>query len=364
MGDAATIQKAIAGWRTAIEARRDSAAPAELRQRIWDKLAPHLPAGTTTLYLSPDGDLARLPWAALPIGKDRVLLEESAAALIPHGRFLLEQLKYPPTYAGPESAFALGNVEYGPGIWPALPGTAAELKSLQNRAEGRTFVGVSAKEATIARVRDALPSARYAHFATHGFFDTESFTAEKQREAEALTNRQPGGESRIRLATKNPLGFVGLVLANGEVLHGLSLVDLPLDNLKLVTLSACETGLGELTGGEGVQGLQRAFHLAGCPNVVASLWTVNDAATAALMAKFYHEMWVNQKPPVQALREAQLMIYRRPELIADLAGERGAPKLNEAVAVKAGDPLPPEATEGQRAATKLWAAFVLSGLGR
>src|SRR5439155_123797 len=103
----------------------------------------------------------------------------------------------------------------------------------------------------------------------------------------------PGGERRV--AGKSPLGFVGLVLADGEVLTGLALVDLPLENLRLVTLSACETGLGEYTGGEGVQGLQRAFHLAGCPNVVASLWQVNDAATAALMAKFYHELWTNKR---------------------------------------------------------------------
>src|SRR6185436_17754504 len=114
---------------------------------------------------------------------------------------------------------------------------------------------------------------------------------------------------------------------------GLNLVDLPLENLKLVTLSACETGLGEYTGGEGVQGLQRAFHLAGCPNVVASLWKVNDAATAALMAKFYHELWVNKRPPIEALREGQLVIFKRPDLIPDLAGERGAPLVAKSVKV-------------------------------
>ena len=108
--------------------------------------------------------------------------------------------------------------------------------------------------------------------------------------------------------------------------------------------------------------MQRAFHLAGCPNVVASLWKVNDAATAALMAKFYHEMWVNKKPPIEALREAQLTIYRQPELIPDLAGERGAPKLKEAVAVKAS--VEPSGRRGKTADTKLWAAFVLSGVGK
>ena len=96
--------------------------------------------------------------------------------------------------------------------------------------------------------------------------------------------------------------------------------------------------------------------------MVASLWNVNDAATAALMAKFYHELWVNKKTPIEALREAQLTIYRRPDLIPDLAGERGPPKLKEAVAMKTTGTSP--VAREKRADTKLWAAFVLSGVGR
>jgi len=109
--------------------------------------------------------------------------------------------------------------------------------------------------------------------------------------------------------------------------------------------------------------LQRAFHLAGCPNVIASLWKVNDAATAALMAKFYHELWVKKKEPITALREAQLTIYYHPERIPDLAGERGAPKFQAAVAAKTAES-GASATGEKRADTKLWAAFVLSGAGK
>jgi CHAT domain-containing protein len=171
--------------------------------------------------------------------------------------------------------------------------------------------------------------------------------------------RQFGDDPR-RLAAKNPLGFTGLVLANGEVLTGLSLIDLALENLRLITLSACETGLGDYTGGEGVQGLQSAFHLAGCPNVVASLWKVNDEATAALMRRFYHHLWEKNEPPIQALRRAQLELYRNPTQIADLM-RGGAPKFSGVA-----KPLPKgeEPKAGERAATKLWAVFVLSGVGR
>src|SRR5690349_17031645 len=123
---------------------------------------------------------------------------------------------------------------------------------------------------------------------------------------------------------RNPLAYTGLVLAGANrpdaapergIASGETLAELPLENLRLAVLSACETGLGAIEAGEGVQGLTRAFHLAGCPNVVASLWTVNDAATAALMAQFYHELWVNGRPPLAALRQAQLTIFRHPDRI-------------------------------------------------
>ena len=114
----------------------------------------------------------------------------------------------------------------------------------------------------------------------------------------------------------------------------------------------------------GLPGLQRAFHLSGCPNVVASLWKVNDAATAALMTKFYHELWVNKKPPIEALREAQLTIYHHPERIPALAGVRCRPDQEKAAKLgPAASPSDP-GEKPKRADTKLWAAFVLSGVGK
>src|SRR5262249_61134016 len=101
-------------------------------------------------------------------------------------------------------------------------------------------------------------------------------------------------------------GWGGGVLS-GEVRGGL-----PVGGLRLAGLRACEPGLGELTGGEAVQSLQLAFHVAGCPDVVASLWQVNDRATAVLMAKFYHELWVKERPPLEALPQAQLLVDLRP----------------------------------------------------
>jgi CHAT domain-containing protein len=133
--------------------------------------------------------------------------------------------------------------------------------------------------------------------------------------------------------------------------------------LKLAVLSACETGLGLVGGGEGVFGLQRAFHLAGAHNVVASLWKVDDQATAALMALFYTRLWREGKRPIAALREAQLLLYRQPELVGLLAAARGTPDFDKLVQRPEPGPGAAGASPPRRAPVKQWAAFVLSGLG-
>jgi CHAT domain-containing protein len=361
-GAAGPIDAAIAAWRRAIDNRIEAAAAGELSRLLWQPLKERLPPRTRTLFLAPDGDLARLPWAALPTGTSRVLLEDYAVATVPHGPFLLQQLKHRPAEGGPTTILTLGDVAYGPGRWPALPGTAAEIGSIARLAPTAPVMLAKA-DATAGKLTELLPKARWAHLATHGELKADDLAEERRRLREAIERWEEGlAPNALRSAVKNPLGFTGLVLAGGEVLSGLSLIDLPLEGLQLVTLSACETGLGELTSGEGVYGLTRAFHLAGCPNVVASLWNVNDTATAALMAQFYHELWVNKKPPIEALREAQLTIYRHPERIADLAGERGRPALEAAAKLGSAATKPNE--KPRTTPTKLWAAFVLSGVGR
>ena len=87
-------------------------------------------------------------------------------------------------------------------------------------------------------------------------------------------------------------------------------------------LSACETGFGEDGGGEGVYGLQRAFHVAGCRNVLAALGKVDDGATQALMTLFYRNLWEKKMDDAEALRQAQLTLYRHPEAVT-LAQQRG-----------------------------------------
>ena len=75
-------------------------------------------------------------------------------------------------------------------------------------------------------------------------------------------------------------------------------------------LSACDTGLGKWAGGEGLLGLQRSVQAAGARSVVASLWTVDDDATRALMVEFYRNLWERKMGNLEALRQAQIKMIK------------------------------------------------------
>lgn len=372
LGDAKPIDTAIASWRRSLNANEPSNAPARLRTLVWDKIESTLPKDTRTLYLCLDGDLTQLPFAALPgRHKDTVLLEDYTLAVVPAGQWLLQQLRKSPAEDKFSKPVAFGDIAFGTGKYDPLPATAREIDRVVAKMGGTTL---RSKDATVSALRKHLPEATVAHLATHAYYDKKTLDEEyarikKHRETWTL-NAQ--GSERVGLALRNPLGFAGLVLAGGNdpttadgggILTGLDILELPLGKLHLCVLSACETGLGEWTADAGVAGLQRAFHVAGCRNVVGSLWQVSDDATAALMTQFYHEMRVNKRTPLAALREAQLTIYRHPERIQSLAGKRGAPDLEKAVASGSAPAKLAVGAQGQKADTRLWAAFVLSGPG-
>jgi CHAT domain-containing protein len=345
------------------------------------------------------------------------LLEDYALSLVPSGQFLLDELTAPRPAAGePGTLLAVGDVTYdarpaasrpaplllaAAGLrsaatgdrqlrWPALPATAAELSDVIGacHAPDVNLVRLSQGEAATDRVVAELPHARWAHFATHGFFADKQFRS-ALRLPEGAFEQQPGLHEGQRgtVAGRNPLVLSGLVLAganlprekdpfgvaqgDGGILTAEAIAMLPLDKLELAVLSACETGLGDVAGGEGVFGLQRAFHIAGARNVVASLWKVDDKATATLMQLFYRNLWNPRQPlpPIAALREAQLALYRhpqwieRPELLGREEGSRG-PDLSQSAAPKPERPAAPPETDRQRLPPKYWAAFVLSGSGQ
>ncbi len=396
LGPAQPIEEAISTWREAITRGKEIpvALTTRLRELLWAKVRREVPIGVKVVYVCPDLALCRVPWAALPGDRPgTILLEDHAVAVVPHVSFLLDRLWSPEALARrPTEALVVGGVAYDadlpaqvlkggplplrelflrPGqalAWAALPGAAAEAQGVvamasRNKRQLRTLSG---EKATAMALLAALPGARSAHLATHGFFADASFQFAFQIDPK-LFEMTEGGE-RVGAAALSPLVMTGLVFAGANrpttpgrgIVTGEALVDLDLSGLELAVLSACETGLGDVAGGEGTFGLQRAFHLAGTRDVVASLWKVPDRPTAALMALFYRNLWDRELPPIEALRQAQLEIYRHPEKIAKLAaGFRG--KFEE---VPGDGEAPLKVGANGKAHPQLWAAFTLSGPGR
>ena len=135
------------------------------------------------------------------------------------------------------------------------------------------------------------------------------------------------------------------------ILTALEVSELDLSKVELATLSACETGLGQTAGGEGLLGLQRAFQLAGAKTTMASLWQVPDRATQALMSRFYENLGDGECRSWRPARGSTLADPRRPKQ-PELLG-RGltftAPTVKDQPQVPA------------RLSPFYWAAFELSG---
>ncbi len=162
-----------------------------------------------------------------------------------------------------------------------------ELRKLGRRDRSVIYSDYSATRENLQRLD--LTQYRILHFATHGFLDS------KQPELSGLVLSMVDSNNQ-------PLtGFVGLA--------DIYQLRAPVD---LVVLSACQTALGTEVRGEGLIGLTRGFMYAGASSVVASLWKVDDDATAELMKHFYANMFEKGMTPAAALRAAQNTIREQP----------------------------------------------------
>lgn len=167
---------------------------------------------------------------------------------------------------------------------PRLLASRQEAESIMTSApwwSGLKAVGFDASRSRV--LRSDLASYGIVHFATHGLINSEH----PELSGIVLSLFDEQGHSQD--------GFLRL--------HDIYNLRLPAD---LVVLSACSTGLGKEVKGEGLVGLTRGFMYAGASSVVASLWKVDDEATAQLMSHFYQAMFTRRLTPAAALRDAQL----------------------------------------------------------
>ena len=195
-----------------------------------------------------------------------------------------------------ESAFLDGDTLFKKTVtvFKELPGTRSEVDTIQLLLSNRTVVhrGDQATEESVKALAPA--NVQVLHIATHGYFLPSS--SEEQPKEVAFPsemNYQPAG---------NPMLRSGLIMAGGNttwqsgkrpktgddgILTAFEIAQLDFSQTELVTLSACETGLGDIRNFEGVFGLQRAFKQAGAKRLLMSLQKISDKATVEFMAHFY-----------------------------------------------------------------------------
>jgi len=255
-------------------------------RRLYDALiAPvdetGLLAGKTRLVLVPHAELQYLPFAALLDPAGRFLVQRYELAMTPSASVWIALGDRTPGSSG------AGVLAFAPRP-AALPGSNQEVAAIR-RLAGADAQVLSGSAATESAFRRLAPTRRVLHLATYGVLN-------KQNPLFSFVQLAPDGVEDGRLEVHEVFG-----------LH------LTAD---LIVLSACQTGLGsgalaDVPAGDDWVGLTRAFLHAGARSVMATLWPVDDWATAALMERFYGSGDVAADPP-RALAEAQRALLATP----------------------------------------------------
>jgi CHAT domain-containing protein/Flp pilus assembly protein TadD len=250
----------------------------KLDQLLMQPIRQHL-GSTRNILLSPDSTLNLLPFEALVDEQGRYLLETYNITYLTSGRDLLRFQNPKPNNNPPliladpffdkaSPTFTSRYADLAKLAFPPLQQTNAEAQAIGTLFGSHPLLGTQATETAIKQTK----SPSILHIATHGFF-------------------LPSNDSK-----DNPLLQSGLVFAGFKVgksgnddgiLTALEVSNLNLAATKLVTLSACDTGLGSISSGEGIYGLRRALVVAGAESQVISLWKVADDATKELMINYY-----------------------------------------------------------------------------
>jgi len=257
-------------------------------------VAEALPTDRQPLVIEPHSALWLLPFAALKTS-DGVWMGDQWPLLYAPSLQTLEEIRQEPCYAelSDSKAVVVGNP-----VMPTVPTTSGvqlTLGNLPGAEKEAKAIGAVLKdyetqlligdEATEARVKELSKTHNVVHLATHGIAYM--------------------GDPLASFVAFSPTETENGLLTAREVATDRSL---PLD---LVVLSACQTGLGKVSG-DGMLGLSRAFLIAGARTVVVSQWSVDDAATAALMVEFYRE-YIRHGQKAIALQTAMASVRSTPD---------------------------------------------------
>lgn len=340
LGSASTINSRIARFRNALRDPKQKDVK-QLGKELDEKLMRPvrvLLGDVKNVFLSPDSDLSLIPFDALVDEQDEYLIKTYNFSYLTSGRDLLRlQITRPnrgvavviadPVFdnaslsssqvkteakADATSIFSSRELEIKP-----LPGTKAEARALSKILRNAIVItGSKATEAAVKQVRG--PS--ILHLATHGFFFPDKHVFEAQTVGKRGLQLVVSTVNAV-LPYENSLVRSGLIFAGvkqglsgpGEdgVLTALESSGLDLWGTKLVVLSACDTGVGDVADGDGVYGLRRSLVLAGAETQMMSLWPVNDKATRDLMVSYYDNLRAGAGR-TEALRSIQRKMINSP----------------------------------------------------
>jgi len=329
----------------------------KLYDLIWKPLEKYLD-GIETVYYSPAGLLNRISFAAIPVDS-LCLIDIYNLILLSSTREIVHKSKQQKAFLPLLHAVVYGGIKYDvqdetqfialaekykkteqelfvsrslpndttrSTSWNYLQGTeteANEIETLLQKSEVHVskYREAEANEESFKNLSGNAPE--LLHIATHGFF------LENEKEIQRNSFLQHVGENNNSRVIRNPLLRSGLLFAganrawtNKEVIEGIEdgiltaeeIANLNLTHTKLVVLSACKTGLGDVDNSEGVFGLQRSFKLAGVETLVMSLWDVSDNATCQFMLTFYQNL-LDGKTKLESFKTAQKQIrekYKNP----------------------------------------------------
>ena len=274
---------------------------------------------TKTLLLSPDSALNLIPFEALVDENNQYLVENYQITYLSSGRDLLRQKEKfasqqqpliiaDPLYNQTGQKVTLNpkstrSINLADSVFLPLEGTKAEAEAIKKLLPQATVLTqAQATENALKQIKKP----NILHIATHGFF------------LESTKNKDEGERNSSLQIDDNPLLRSGLVFAGVKVsqsagddgvLSALEATNLNLVGTKLVVLSACDTGNGDISTGEGVYGLRRALVIAGSESQLISLWKVSDKETKDLMIAYYQRL-KNGEGRSEALRQTQLAMLK------------------------------------------------------